>query len=111
MNGRLDEVAIYDNAVSPKTAADQPASVLSLGPLASSLLGTGQQPTPAVPAPGPGNPSAPPASPSGGLPALDASSPAPARTTDAANAAAHAAAGADGAWLLTPFSPNSLDAI
>src|SRR5262249_8655867 len=69
MNGSLDEVAIYDTAVSPTAAAGQPASALSLAPLASGLLGTGQQPTPAAPAPGPAVPSAPPASQSGVLPA------------------------------------------
>jgi hypothetical protein len=111
MNGRLDEVAIYDNAVSPKTAADQPASVLSLAPLASSLLGTGQQAISAASAPSPATLSAPPASQNGIQPATGASSPASAKATAAVFAASHPAANDDGAWLFAPLSPNNLDSI
>jgi hypothetical protein len=110
MNGRLDEVRIYDKAVDPKTAAGQPASALSLAPLASSLLGTGQPVLRATPLPGPATPSAPPASQSGVLPATSTSSTAHSGATDAVFAASHTATNDESAWLSAPLS-SGLNAI
>ena len=111
MNGRLDEVAIYDNAVGPKTAAVQPASALSLAPLASSLLGTGQQPMPAMPAPGPGTPSAPPASPAPNP--LTSATPAavPSGAADLVFAGSGGAVTDDNAWLFGLLSGQPMDGI
>ena len=111
MNGRLDEVAIYDKAVDPKTAAGQPASAVSLAPLASTLLGPEQQPTLAVSAPASAVPSAQPANQSRVLPASSASSPAPAGATDAVFATSRPAANDAGAWLFAPLFSGSLDAM
>ena len=111
MNGRLDEVAIYDKAVNPKTAAGQPGSALSLAPLASSLFGTEQQAIPAASAPSTAAPSAPPASQRRVLPASGTSSHAPAGATDAVFAASRTAANDAGAWLFAPFSIGNLDAM
>jgi hypothetical protein len=94
MNGRLDEVAIYDNAVSPTAAA-----ALSLAPLASSLLGTGQQPTPAAPAPGPETPSAPLARPVPNLPTSATPSAVPSGAADVVFAGSGDKVTDDNAWL------------
>jgi hypothetical protein len=111
MNGRLDEVAIYDKAVSPKTAAGQPASALSLAPLVSSLLGTGQQPTPATPAPGPGTPSAPPASPARNLPTSATPAAVPSGAADVVFAGSGGTVTDDNAWVLESLSVQSMDGI
>ena len=111
MNGRLDEVAIYDNAVGPKTAAVQPASALSLAPLASSLLDTGQQPTLAVPAPGPGNPSALPASPVSNLPTSATPAAVPSGAADLVFAGSGGAVTDDNAWLFGLLSGQPMDGI
>jgi hypothetical protein len=111
MNGRLDEVAIYDKAVNPNTAAGRPASALSLAPLASSLLGTGQPALPAAPLAGPATPSAPPASQSSARPASSLSSPPHAGATDAIFAASHTATNDGGTWLFAPLAAGSLDAM
>jgi hypothetical protein len=110
MNGSLDEVAIYDNAVSPTAAAGQPASALSLAPLASSLLGTGQPALPAAPLAGPATPTAPPASQSSPRPVSNVSSPPHAGATDAVFAASYTATNDDSAWLSAPLS-SGLNAI
>jgi hypothetical protein len=110
MNGSLDDVGIFDNAVRPTAAAGQPASALSLAPLASSLLGTGQPPLPAAPLAGPATPSAPPASQSSAPPASSVSSPPHAGSTDAVFAASHTATNDDSAWLSAPLS-SGLNAI
>jgi hypothetical protein len=110
MNGSLDEVAIYDGAVSPTAAAGQPASALSLAPLASSLFSTAVPAVPPASAPVPAAPSAPPASHSGVLLATGTSSTAHSGATDAVFAASHTATNDDDAWLSALLS-SDLNAI
>jgi hypothetical protein len=91
--------------------AVQTASATNLAPLASSLLSTGQQATPAAPAPGPATLFAPPASKNGIQPAPRATSPASAAATDAIFAASHPAANDDDAWLFAAMASGSVDAL
>jgi uncharacterized protein (TIGR03118 family) len=93
------------------TAAATRTPVVALAPLASSLLGTGQQAIPAAPAAGPAIPSAPPARQNGVQLASGASSATHAVATDVVFAASRLAATDDGAWPFAPLFSSSLDAI
>jgi hypothetical protein len=106
---RTTPLAAVTPAAAP--AVGQPASSQDPALPAFSLLSMNQPALLAAPHSGPATPSAAPASQSGLLPTARASSPAPARATDAVFAASHPATNDDGTWLFAQLSFGSLDAM